>query len=216
MIVLLTEWTPLMLSSLVAMGENFALQSSGRLISWFLLVLHCKTLPLSLRGVRISPACKVLLLLLLLMTKLSRTNTRMFRLRESSKTFSNDRVAFPSSDKSSKNPPYVSGMRIFEPKLYEIINFYCQTPSTSSPLPMFVVFLPSLIFIGCAMIWNFLPALRNKAVDWRLGFDSVGTPRFKCWPFMIFATTGISIFEKSLINNELLAKLFTWSSPIEC
>lgn len=102
---LLTEWTPLMLSSFVAIGENFALQSNGRLINWFLLVLHCKTFPLSLIGIKISPACRVLLLLLFLMTKLSRTKTRMFRRRESSKTFSKDRVALPSSDSSSKNPP---------------------------------------------------------------------------------------------------------------
>lgn len=59
-------------------------------------------------------------------------------------------------------------------------------------------FRPSLIFIGCAKIWYFLPAFRNRAVLCSDGFDSVGTPKFWCWPLTILAMAGSSVLEKSL------------------
>lgn len=43
-------------------------------------------------------------------------------------------------------------------------------------------------------------------MDCRLGLESDGTPKFKCCPFTIFATTGISIFEKSLWESEAISK----------
>lgn len=64
--------------------------------------------------------------------------------------------------------------------------------------PTFVGFRPSLILIGCANIWYFLPAFRNNAVLCNDGFDKVGTPRFWCWPLTIFAMAGKSILAKSL------------------
>lgn len=56
-----TVCTPLMLSSL-AMGENLALASSGKLMTSSFSVLHLRYLPLSYMVVSISPACMVRLM----------------------------------------------------------------------------------------------------------------------------------------------------------
>lgn len=107
-----TVCTPLMLSSL-ANGENFALASSGKLMTSSFCVLHFKYLPLSYIVVSISPAWMVLLKWL--HRNVSRTSTRRFGLRERSKTDSMQRVDRPSSLSSSKKPGYVSGIRTLGP-----------------------------------------------------------------------------------------------------
>lgn len=127
-----TVCTPLMLSSL-ANGENFALASSGKLITSSFCVLHFRYLPLSYIVVKISPAWMVLLKWL--HRNVSRTSTRRFGLRERSKTDSMQRVDRPSSLSSSKKPGYVSGIRTLGPK------------TISSQIYLLLVFFSLLYFI---------------------------------------------------------------------
>lgn len=84
-------------------------------------------------------------------------------------------------------------MQFWKKKLYDIGRMLYTQYS-----PTLECFLPSFILIGCAKIWYFFPAYRNKAVLWSDGFESVGTPRILCWPFTIFAIAGSSVLQKSL------------------
>lgn len=160
------------------MGENFALASSGRLMTSSVCVLHFKYFPLSYSVVSISPACTVFIRWL--QRKVSRTNTRRLGLRDRSNTLSMHRMERPSSLKSSKYPGYVSGISTFG--------------------PTFVGLRPSLILIGCARIWYFLPAFKNKAVLCKDGLERVGTPRLLYWPLTILAMAGSSSLAKSLCS----------------
>lgn len=126
-----TVCTPLMLSSL-ANGENFALASSGKLMTSSFCVLHFRYLPLSYIVVKMSPAWIVLLKWL--QRNVSRTSTRRFGLRERSKTDSMQRVDRPSSLSSSKKPGYVSGIRTLGPTEIERKNTRTKNANNQSML----------------------------------------------------------------------------------
>lgn len=127
-----TVCTPLILSSL-AIGENFPLASSERLMISSFNVLHIRNLPFSCITVNTSPTAIVLFRWL--QRSVSRTITRRFGFRERSRTDSMQRVDLPSSLSSSKYPGYVSGKSILDPMgpdknwncfIMRLIRFYCM------------------------------------------------------------------------------------------